>query len=52
MGQIKDEYKTFKSHGDGSKLPFSPTKRNRLERDFSKFDKVNGYSKSVASATY
>ena len=52
MGRIKQEYTTFKNHGDGSKLPFSPTKRNRLERDFGRFDAVNGYSKSVSTATY
>ena len=35
-----------------SKVPFSPTKRNRLERDYGKFDRVNGYDKSVNSAAF
>lgn len=52
LGAIKQNYNTFKSNGDGSKLPFSPTKRNRLERDFSRFDHVNGYSKSHSTSTY
>ena len=30
-----------------SKVPFAPEKRNRLEKSYSKFDKVNGYGQSL-----
>jgi hypothetical protein len=29
-----------------SKVPFSPEKRNRIEKSFNKFDKPNGYGQS------
>ena len=35
-----------------SKVPFSPEKRNRIERDFNKFDKPNGYGASLGKQTY
>lgn len=45
-------FSVFKTSSTQSKVPFSPTKRNRLERDFNRFDKVNGYEKSVNSAAF
>jgi hypothetical protein len=30
-----------------SKVPFAPEKRNRLENNYNKFDKVNGYGGST-----
>ena len=52
MGTVKQQYSNLKTLGERSKLPFSPQKRNRVERDYNKFDSVNGYSKSTSSATY
>lgn len=42
-------YDQFKKYGVASQLPFSPTKRNRLERSYNKFDRVNGYGASVTN---
>ena len=52
MNQAKNEYHHFKMVGNASKLPFSPQKRNRVEKDYSKFDKPNGYGSSLGKATY
>jgi hypothetical protein len=30
-----------------SKLPFAPEKRNRIENNYKKFDKLNGYGGST-----
>ena len=48
----KNEYNHFKQNSNMSKVPFSPEKRNRVERDFNKFDKPNGYGASVGKAAY
>ena len=45
-------YDQFKKYGATSQLPFSPTKRNRVERSYNKFDRVNGYGASVTNQTY
>ena len=45
-------FSVFKSSSNVSKVPFSPTKRNRLERDYGKFDRVNGYDKSVSNSAF
>ena len=41
-----------KNGSEISKVTFSPLQRNRLERTYQKFDKINGYGASVAKATY
>ena len=48
----KSEYSAFKFGSEVSKVPFSPEKRNRVERTYQKFDKVNGYGSSLNKATY
>ena len=45
--QSKNEYSAFKFGSEVSKVPFSPDKRNRIERTYQKFDKVNGYGSST-----
>ena len=46
------EYSAFKSGSEESKVPFSHTRRNRLERTYDKFDKLNGYGASINKATF
>lgn len=46
------EYRSYKDGSEESKVPFSHTRRNRLERTYDKFDKVNGYGASVNTATF
>ena len=48
----KQEYSVFKSGAEESKLPFSQTRRNRLERTYDKFDKLNGYGASMNKAAF
>ncbi len=48
----KNEYSAFKFGSEVSKVPFSPEKRNRLERTYQKFDKVNGYGASSNKASF
>lgn len=48
----KREYSVFKSGAEESKVPFSQTRRNRLERTYDKFDKLNGYGASTNKATF
>jgi len=48
----KNEYSAFKFGSEVSKVPFSPEKRNRLERTYQKFDKVNGYGSSLNKTTF
>ena len=52
MNQAKNEYHHFKMTSNASKLPFSPQKRNRIEKDYQKFDKVNGYGASHGNSTF
>jgi len=49
---IHKAYSAFKTGSEESKIPFSSTRRNRLERTYDKFDKVNGYGASVNTATF
>jgi len=42
----------IKQGSEISKVPFSPLKRNRVERNYQKFDKVNGYGSSVNRSTF
>ena len=46
------EYQGYKSGSEGSNVPFSTSMRNRLERSYDKFDKVNGYGASVSSQNH
>jgi hypothetical protein len=48
----KNEYSAFKFGSEVSKVPFSPEKRNRVERTYQKFDKVNGYGSSLNKTTF
>ena len=52
MMVARKEYSSFKSSSEESKIPFSQTRRNRLERTYDKFDKLNGYGASVNRATF
>ena len=42
----------FKNGSEQSKVPFSPLQRNRLEKTYQKFDKINGYGASVAKTNF
>ena len=46
------EYNSYKYGSEVSKVPFSQTMRNRIEKAYDKFDKVNGYGASVNRATF
>lgn len=48
----KQYYSAVKSYSEQSKVPFSPLKRNRVERSYNKFDHVNGYGSSVSGQNY
>ena len=48
----KNEYCAFKFGSEASKVPFSPEKRNRVERTYQKFDKPNGYGASLNKASF
>ena len=48
----KNEYCACKFGSEASKVPFSPEKRNRVERTYQKFDKVNGYGASLNKAAF
>ena len=48
----KGEYNQFKFGSIASKLPFSPDNRNRVEKTYKKFDKINGYGSSVNKASF
>ena len=52
MARVKNEYSAFKFGSEVSKVPFSPDKRNRVERTYQKFDKVNGYGASLNKAAF
>jgi hypothetical protein len=52
MKQVKTEFNAFKESSTMSKVPFSPEKRNRMEKNYSKFDKPNGYGASNAKSNY
>ena len=52
VAKIKDEYTAFKVGSEVSKVPFSPKRRNRVERTYNKFDKPNGYGSSVNKASF
>lgn len=41
--KIRQEYNSFKKGSEEGKVPFSVTRRNRVERTYDKFDKLNGY---------
>lgn len=49
---VQKEYTAFKTGSEESKVPFSNTRRNRLERTYDKFDKLNGYGASTNKATF
>lgn len=40
---MKNEYQNVRFGSKASKIPFSPEKRNRLEKKYERFDKINGY---------
>ena len=46
------EYEKVKASHISSKVPFSNTQRNRVEGNYKKFDKVNGYGASVSKTSY
>jgi len=48
----RKEYNHYKSGSEISKVPFSQPMRNRIERAYDKFDKVNGYGASVNKSTF
>ena len=52
MTNSKNQYHNFKKGSTMSKVPFAPEKRNRLEKSYNKFDKVNGYGQSVNKTAY
>ena len=49
---MKHEYNLVRDGSKVSKIPFSPTKRNRVEKKYEKFDKINGYGQSIAKSSY
>ena len=49
---LRGEYAAFKTGSEKSKIPFASSGRNRVERTYDKFDKVNGYGASVNKATF
>lgn len=49
---MKNEYQNVRFGSKASKIPFSPEKRNRLEKKYEMFDKINGYGQSVTKSTF
>ena len=47
LSHTRNHYNEIKSFGSAARVPFSPEKRNRVERSYNKFDRTNGYGGSV-----